>query len=300
MLKAGVDIGTNTILMVIGSTEAPDSGWTVLEDQNRIARLGEGLDASGFINAEAVTRASRILHDYHLLCAEYGVKKIDVVATSALRNARNGEEVKTTLEAAIGAPIEILSGRDEAFITYSAAAEKCVNPCTVIDIGGGSTEYIAGFSRIVYVAHSQEFGAVRFTERFDLGRIPSTQNMSMARDVVRRGLEAVKFDLRRSADEDVIGVAGTPTSLAILDLGLTSFDKEKIDGHVLTAEAVHRWADRLLRMSYEDRALLPGIDPNRIDILPAGALILDESLQMLEYAHCTVSVKGLRYGVMIR
>lgn len=300
MIKAGIDIGTNTILMIIGAAAVQEEEWTVLEDQHRIARLGEGLDATGLITEGAVARASVILEDYRKLCSDYGVTTIDAVATSALRNAMNGSEVKAVLEAVIQAPIEVLSGQDEAFITFSGVAAKCVNPCTVIDIGGGSTEYIAGFSRIVYAAHSQEFGAVRFTERFGLGQLPSASNVSLARNVVHRELVSVQNDLKRFANEDIIAVSGTPTSLAILDLGLTSFDKEKIEGHVLTAEAVSYWADRLLRMSQQDRAILPGIDPNRIDILPAGALILDESLKMLQYAHCSVSVKGLRHGVMMR
>ncbi len=300
MIKAGIDIGTNTILMVVGSVEAPDGEWIILEDQHRIARLGEGLDASGFINDDAIERASAILSHYRSLCSDLGVSVIDVVATSAIRNARNGAKVKELLEAVIGTPIDVLSGQDEAFITFSGVATECIKPSTVIDIGGGSTEYIAGFSRIVYAAQSLEFGAVRFTERYGLGSLPPSENIDKARNVVHRELVPVRNDLIRFSNADIIAVAGTPTSLAILDLGLTSYDKAKIEGHVLSAEAVTYWADRLLGMSQKERSILPGIDPKRVDILPAGALILDESLKVLEYQRCTVSVKGLRYGVMMR
>jgi len=299
MLKAGIDIGTNTILMVVGK-RGEDGRWTVIEDQHRIARLGEGLDASGLINEAAIERALAILADYRRRCSELGVSNIDVVATSAIRSATNGSAVRTKLERVLSAPIEVLSGQDEALLTFSGVAADFDNPCSLIDIGGGSTEYISGFSRIVFTSISMEFGAVRFTERFGLGSLPTSENVQKAQNVVQRALASVGRDLKRSAPNDIIAVAGTPTSLAILDLGLTSFDKDKIEGHVLSAEAVSYWAYRLLRMSQQERSLLPGIDANRVDILPAGALILDESLKALEYERCVVSVRGLRYGVMLR
>lgn len=300
MIRAGIDIGTNTILMVIGTAPTPDSEWTVLQDHHRIARLGEGLDASGLINEAAVARASAILSDYRRSCEVAGVDVISVVATSALRNARNGSEVQQRLEAIILTPIEVLSGYEEACMTFNGVAGVLGKACTVIDIGGGSTEYIAGFSRMVFSAHSREFGAVRLTERYKLGIGADLNVVFQAREFIHRELSSVRTDLKQFPNEDIIAVAGTPTSLAILDLGLTSFDKQQVDGHVLSADAVAYWTDRLLMMSQQERSLLPGIDPNRVDILPAGALILDQSLKELGYASCTVSVKGLRYGAMMR
>jgi len=286
--------------MVVGVLNAPDGEWTILEDVHRIARLGEGLDASGSINQGAVERASAILRDYKLICEALRVESIAAVGTSALRNANNGVEVRKLLETQIGVPIDVIGGLEEANITFAGVAGKFSKPCTVIDIGGGSSEYISGFSRIVYSAHSVEFGAVRFTERFGLGDLPTRQNVCMARDFVQRELASVKVTLRSYPNEDLIAVAGTPTSLAILDLGLTKFEKEKVDGHVLQLGAISYWTERLLEMSRQERSTLPGIDPNRVDILPAGALILEQSLRDLDYDRCLVSVKGLRFGVMMR
>lgn len=300
MISAGIDIGTNTVLMVIGSLSSPMADWTVLEDQHSFARLGEGLDASGYISEVAISRASLILRDYVRLCTERGVEKISAVATSAIRNASNGADVKSRLERVIGTAIEVLTGIDEAVLTFSGVAGNRSKPCIVMDIGGGSSEYIAGFSHKVYAAHSLEFGAVRLTERYGLGGLAQPEDVIRARNFVHHELLSVRNNLKRFPNEDIVAVAGTPTSLAILDLGLTSFDREKVEGHVLSGGAITYWTDRLLGLSQQERLELPGIDPKRADILPAGALILDQSLKDLEYERCTVSVKGLRYGVMMR
>lgn len=273
--------------------------WTILQDHHRIARLGEGLDATGLICREAVDRALVILEEYRRVCTELGVDVIHAVATSAVRTARNGSEVRHELEEAIHSPIEVISGQNEALLTFRGVSPDSDKPIIVIDIGGGSTEYIAGFSRMVSKAQSLEFGVVRFAERYGLGGLSQPENVRLARELVQSELVHVRNSFQPFPAKDIIAVAGTPTSLATLDLGLTSYSEEEIEGHQLSWESIAFWTERLLGMSALERQQLPGINPNRADILPAGALILDESLKAFGFTHCTVSTRGLRHGVMM-
>lgn len=293
MRYAALDIGTNTLLMLIG--EFSENGkLTVLRDEHAIARLGAGVDKHRNINTEAIERATAILERYCELCAQYGVSHIDAVATSAVRDAANSEQVLAALSAALQAPIRCITGEEEAQFSFLGAARP-TQRCTVIDIGGGSTEYITGQEGSIQHRTSLNIGAVRLTERCFSSLPPSAQEIAHARAVVREQLATLP-SIERGM---LIGVGGTCTSLAAIDLELQTFDTAAVHHHLLTLDAVTAITEFLLTSTVETLRQHPAIHPKRADVLPMGALILEESMRALRLADCHVSTQGLRYGVLL-
>lgn len=295
MICAGVDIGTNTILMVIGE-QCADGSWRIIEDLHEIGRLGEGVDATGRISNEAIERAIVILSAYRERCIHHGVERLRAVATSAMRDAANSDDVRRILCNVIATEIEVIDGGEEARLTFRGTV-RGPQSSIAIDIGGGSTELVCGASGSVSDAVSLEIGAVRFTERYFSTRPPSEHTLADARSAIAATVApfANRF---LSLNNDVVAAAGTPTALATLDLGLDAFDASKIHGHVLTASVVHQLMLMLVSLDTASLRRLPAIHPKRIDILPAGALILDGLMNSLLIDSLIVSTGGVRYGVL--
>lgn len=295
MICAGIDIGTNTILMVIGEHH-PNGTWTIIDDVHSIARLGEGVDATGVISDDAIARASTILATYRERCNACDVERIRAVATSAMRDAHNGSAVRAVLSAIIGSEIEVIEGGEEARLTF-AGTVRGDQPSMAIDIGGGSTEFVFGEGTSISDSVSMNIGAVRLTERYFSTRPPSAQTLVDARAFIQTTLDP--FTSRFNANgRTVFAAAGTPTALATLDLQLDAFDAQRIDGHILSASTVHRLAEELTAMDVASLRSFPAIHPNRIDILPAGALLLDGIMKAFGIDDVIVSTRGVRYGVL--
>lgn len=288
-----VDIGTNTVLLLLAE-QAADGTLTVLRDEHGIARLGEGVDEHRNISPAAIGRARDILMTYRHISAEYVVTAIDAVATSAVRDAGNRDTVLRELGDALGSPVRVISGEEEARLSFlgSSAREQL---CTVIDIGGGSTEYITGQSNDIRERTSLNIGAVRLTERWFSGLPPTREDVEKARQDIRQHVQ----ELPHIDRGELIGVGGTFTTLAAMDLQLGTFDASIVHGHQLTLDAVARMTEYLVSSSLETLLSNPAIHPKRADILPMGALILEESLKFLGSDKCTASTRGLRYGVLL-
>lgn len=294
-IGAGIDIGTNTMLMVIGRVAGNE--LTIARDEHSIARLGEGVDATGVISDAAIARGCDVLKRYATIIAEMGVFRVRAVATSAMRDASNAAGVRRRLEQALGWPIEVIGGEEEAGLTFIGTVGIDDRPATVIDIGGGSTEFVKGSGGIVTASRSIDIGAVRCTERY-LGTLPAHPDTILrAREEIHTMISDVATLIGDAGR--LVGVAGTPTSLAAVEQGLTSFDASRIDGYVLSATRVHDRTEELLGLTIDEVRALPGVHPQRADILPAGALLLDEAMAVLGADSVTVSVRGLRYGVLL-
>jgi exopolyphosphatase / guanosine-5'-triphosphate,3'-diphosphate pyrophosphatase len=292
MTVAAIDIGTNTLLMTIGRREQNHS-ITILHDAHNIARLGEGVDENKMIQPQALARAVAILEEYRALCKEYHVDHIVAVTTSAVRDAANRSAVLEAMSSAVGAPILMISGEDEARYSFLGGAETdaCV---TVMDIGGGSTEFITGEHGDILFRKSLDMGAVRLTERFFTSLPPQPHEIEYAREFIQSLLRVVPSEKLST----LIGVGGTFTSLAAIHLHISEFTPSAIHWQTIPAFAIHRRTDELLSMTTEQLRSHPCIHPKRADILPAGALILSETLKRFSYTECTVSTKGLRYGLL--
>jgi exopolyphosphatase/guanosine-5'-triphosphate,3'-diphosphate pyrophosphatase len=290
---AAVDIGTNTVLLLLAE-QADNGELTILRDEHGIARLGEGVDEHRNISPAAIERAQTILQNYRRINTDYYVATIDAVATSAVRDAGNRDEILRALGDALGSPVRVISGEEEARLSFLGSAARDTL-CTVIDIGGGSTEYITGQSNDIHERTSLDIGAVRLTERWFSGLPPMREEVEKAREDIRRHLQ----QLRQTDRGELIGVGGTFTTLAAMDLELDTFDANIVHGHQLTLEAVSRMTEYLVTSPLKILLDNPAIHPKRADILPMGALILEESLKFLDTGRCTASTRGLRYGVLL-
>lgn len=273
----------------------------ILHDIHSIARLGEGVDKTGRIHESAFERASLILQQYRSTCEKEGVQHIYAVATSAIRDAENGQDICRRLGKILGSTVRTISGDQEALLSFTGTTET-LNTTTVIDIGGGSTEYVTGANNIIEHRMSLQLGAVRLHERYLQSLPPLNEAVEAARKEIRRQLcllpQAKSMQDGSFDTGDIVGVGGTFTTLAAIDLKLMDFDSAKVHHHSMTAQTVSEITTYLLSNSLANLLQNPAIHPKRADILPAGAIILDETLKFFNSNSCKASTKGLRYGVL--
>lgn len=292
-LIAGIDIGTNTILMAIGYKNN-DGSLTILHDEVQFARLGKNVDISGFIEEERILIAEEILRSYAGICDSFSVEHIYVVATSAMRDAVNGKEVQLRLEKAIGASLRIIQGEEEARLCFLGTVPQN-QKAMVIDIGGGSTEIIIGTHDSLDFIQSINIGAVRITERYFQELPPQQLQINQAIEMIQKEL----VHLPPVHEYAVYCVAGTPVTLACIALGLDAYDAKVIDGYDLSSLVITIILQQLLHSSREEIIQIQGVEKQRADILPAGTLILDTLLRHCGKQNCFVSTGGVRYGLIM-
>ena len=252
MIVGAVDLGTNTTRLLVGRVE--DGRVEELHRETRITRLGEGVDARGRLLPVPIARVRNALSDYRRTAESLGAERTLLVATSAVRDAENGEAFLGEIEWSYGFLTRLLSGEEEADLTQRGVGELAVGTL-LVDIGGGSTELVLdGFSA------SLPLGSVRFAERHA--------------DNAPASLAAARALLPDLAPQDAVGVAATITSLAALDLGLEQYDRDRVHGHLLTRDGARTQLDRLAALPLEERRRVPTLDPERAPVIVAGAAIL--------------------------
>lgn len=290
MVKVAIDIGTNTLLMLI---ETDQHQYT---NVHRIARLGEKLHSTGYISELALMRACSILDEYFELLQHYGTYTLRVVGTAALRIAANSTEVIHTLTQHIHAPIEIISGDEEAQYTFLGTVEND-EPSVVIDIGGGSTEIVYGSKNdgIVW-RNSFPIGAVTCTERFH----QAPNKSSLIQELVFNELHSIPDEIRKDIETTsyIYANAGTPTTVAAVAQNLEIYDESKVHNYEIQYEQLSHFEQLFHLISIEDLKVMNGVHPDRADILPAGTSILKAIFEFFRVNSCLVSTKGLRYGVI--
>lgn len=299
---AAIDVGTNTALLVVADVDA-GGHLEILHEAERFVRLGEGVDASGVITEAARQRLGEALHAYRSVAEQFRVDEILVGATSASRDATNRAALAAFVRRETGLRYEILSGEEEARWSFRGAVSafpRLHGRCAVIDIGGGSTEFVVGeaggdpaFRR------SLDVGSVRLAERFFATQPPAPEAVARAEAFIRQTLDAAALPLGPAIP--FIGAAGTVTSLALV-AGRTASWAELGEAAVsLSAQAVRRWRERLLTLSFEEvLALNRAVMPGRADVFPAGVLILDKVMERFDLATCRVSPRSLRHGLLLR
>lgn len=299
MTLAAIDIGTNTVLLLIARIDA--SGTIVpLASEQRIPRLGKGVDASKNLAPDAMQRVIDVLLEYKALCSKHSVERIIVCGTSAVRDAHNREEFAFLIRSRTGLELEILSGEDEAYWTYRGAISGIpgIRRATVVDIGGGSTEITVATQRHILHSTSLDVGSVRITERFFKHDPLTPVELEAAISAVDEALaHAAKFDF---AGSTLVGVAGTVTSLAILAQGLREFSLDAVTNYRLTYDAVDALFRRLGSMSVHDIRQLSSVMEGRSDVIVAGTLILREIMRQFSFTEMIVSERGVRYGLVLK
>lgn len=290
MVKAAIDIGTNTLLMLV------ETNTNEFVNVHRIARLGEKLLSTGSISKSALERACKILSEYYLLLTEYREYSLRVVGTAALRIAINSQQVTEEFSKHIHSPIEIISGEEEAKYTFLGTIEN-EEPSVVIDIGGGSTEIVYGSKKNgIEWRNSFPIGAVTCTEQFhDLQDIST-----LITNKVFKELQSIPVDIRNKivSAEYIYANAGTPTTIAAVAQNLKTFDETKVHRYIIRNEILAELEQVFHIKTVEELKNMNGVHPDRADILPAGTTILKAIFEYFALNSCLVSTKGLRYGVI--
>ena len=290
MKVAAVDCGTNTTRLLI-SEDGRD-----IERRAAITRLGRGVDATGRLTSEGIERTVAVLREYGDLIRHHGVTATRVAATSAARDASNRDEFFDAAEAALGTRPELVTGAEEARLSFDGATFELGpddGPFLVVDIGGGSTEFALPDDAV-----SLDVGSVRITEQWLRSDPPTAEELSMAVSVVRTHLDDVTRLLPASREvRTIVGVAGTVTSVAAVELGLAEYDRTRIHRFRLTRAAAEDVFRTLATEPLEDRVHNPGLDPARADVIVGGCLILSCVLRHFDADAMLVSETDILDGL---
>ncbi len=290
---ATIDIGTNSVLLLIGEP-LPDGSVAVAEDRAEGTRLGEGLAQHGAISPEASARTLEVLKQYHDLCIKHGAKGIAVVGTAALRNASNASEFIDALKRELGLAVEVISQDREALLTYEACAHDFGKEILVVDIGGGSTEFISADD-----IASLPIGCVSLLEEFLKKDPPTEAEMISLRTSVRKALVS-SLEPRafaRPHDRELVAVAGTPTTLKAILLSLQPYDPKRVHGSSLSISDLRNIIDMLLKKTIAQRKEIKGLIPQRADVIVSGAALLLEAMSYLGFEKVTISDRGVKWGL---
>jgi exopolyphosphatase/guanosine-5'-triphosphate,3'-diphosphate pyrophosphatase len=295
---AAIDCGTNsTRLLVVDGTGEP------LRRLMRITRLGQGVDATHALDADALGRTLAVLAEFRREMDALGVARTRLVATSAVRDAANGQEFLDAATAAVGAPAEMLSGEEEGRLAYAGATAD-LDPsvdAVVVDIGGGSTELIVGGPGEVH-AVSLELGCVRLTERYLAHDPPSGEELARATAAIGAELDRARAALPALDDgalgRRLVGLAGTVSTLSALEQGMAEYDRERIHHSVLTLPRVEHWCAVLAAEPASARASRAGMAPGRQDVIVGGALVLREVMARFDFTECLVSESDILDGLV--
>ena len=296
---AVIDVGSNSTRLLVA--DVAGGGISVVERQSRVTRLGRGVDLSGQLSDEAIEAACAAVADYVSICRDAEAEKVTAIATSAVRDASNGGAFVAELRERFALSARVLDGEQEARLTYhgATAEQPPTVPTLVIDIGGGSTELIVGTGEEIAFHASLQAGVVRHTERHISADPPTVVELEALADDVRGSIEAAldgHGEIRASAG---IAVAGTPTSLAAVELELDPYDPNRVHGHVLALATVQHLLSKLASAPLDERAAISGLHPDRAPTIIAGGVILIEAMRAFDLERIQVSEHDILYGMAL-
>lgn len=301
MRVAAIDCGTNSIRLLIADVE--NGTLTDVVRQMVIVRLGEGVDKTGEFSAAALERTFTAVDGYAKLIAEHKPQRVRFVATSASRDVSNREVFVSGINARLGIEPSVISGDEEARLSFLGATADLVNesnapeaPYLVIDIGGGSTEFVLG-TTLPEQALSTNVGCVRMTERHLVGDPATPEQIAAATKDIDAAIEQAAKVVDLSKAKSLIGLAGSVTTVAAIALDLSEYRSEVIHGSRISAERVHQVATQLLAMPRAARAALGPMHPGRVDVIGGGALVLDRIMQKTGIAEVVVSERDILDGI---
>jgi exopolyphosphatase/guanosine-5'-triphosphate,3'-diphosphate pyrophosphatase len=297
---ATIDIGTNSVLLLIA--ERRDGVLVPLLERATITRLGQNVDATRRLLPEAIERTLSCLASYAEELRSFHVERLEAVGTSAMRDAAGGSEFIERAARLLGERPRVISGDEEAKLTFHGALSglHVEGPVSVFDVGGGSTEIITGnagtkpsFSR----AKSLDVGSVRLFERHVRNDPPRADELGRARDDIQAALATVEPP---GAGITLVGVAGTVTTLAAIELGLAAYDPARVHGSRLSRASAAALADQLAKQTLAERQARAGLEPKRADVIVVGAAIVREVLDWSGCSELIVSDRGVRWGLAER
>ncbi len=298
---AFIDIGTNTILCLIAEIKN-DGSFDVFDDLAEITRLGQGVHQTGRISPEGEERSLKVLQRYLERCKRLNVEKIIAVGTSALRDARNSAEVRARFEVQLGLDVRVISGDEEAEYAFLAVEQGLPlnrRELLVVDVGGGSTEFVRGNAAGVVEAISIGVGSVRLTEQFlrsDPVQIEECEKMVIAieKELTRLPNQWLKDDSILT----LVGIAGTFTTLSAVEKKLVCYTHGEVHGSRLTLSEVRRQVALFQGKTIMERKAIPGLEPKRADVILAGACLIERIMTLFHSERVIVSDHGVRYGLL--
>jgi exopolyphosphatase/guanosine-5'-triphosphate,3'-diphosphate pyrophosphatase len=298
---AVVDLGTNSTRLLVANVD--DGNVEELERRTRVTRLGEGVDSTGRLHPAAIERVFETLGEYRRLIDEHDCETVVGVATSAVRDSQNGEQFRRDLAERFGIDARTISGEEEArlaFVGATSARPPGGEPLLMLDIGGGSTEFVVGVSGSDPTFHaSTRAGSVRQTERHLRDDPPSEQQLAAVAGEVAAIIEAeVPRKIRREAATG-IAVAGTATTLAAIDQELDPYDPARVHGYRLDRYAVEEILSHLAKISLAERREITGLHPDRAPTIVAGAIILREAMRAFDFDWMETSEADILHGAAL-
>lgn len=299
MRVAAIDCGTNSIRLLIADVDGP-----ILDEVDRrmiIVRLGEGVDRTGAFSDAALERTFAACADYARVIRDLGAERVRFVATSASRDVSNRAAFVDGVRERLGVEPEVISGTEEATLSFRGAvlglpADVIESPRLVVDIGGGSTEFVLGDSE-PSAAISVDIGCVRMTERHLRDDPPTAEQIAATEADIAAALDRAGTVIDWSAARSLVGVAGTVTTIVALARGLPAYDPAAIHGRSVLAAEVERWTADLLAMPREQRASLPVMHPGRVDVIAGGAMVLRAILRRTGQDRVVASETDILDGV---
>jgi exopolyphosphatase / guanosine-5'-triphosphate,3'-diphosphate pyrophosphatase len=297
-LYAAIDVGTNTVLLLVA--ERTVSGFQAVAERGAITRLGKGVDATRRLAPEAMQRTLDAVGRFAAEARALGAVGLVVSATSAARDAENGGEFLAAARERTGVEVEILSGEEEARLSYLAVSNDFADEAgrqelVAIDVGGGSTEFIFGTGSAVRFHTSLDVGSVRLTERCVRSDPPSSEDFARLHAELAAALPSVP---RPGANALVVGVAGTVTTLYAVANAVVPYDAARVQGGWLSRDTLAQTRARLASEPLAARKRIPGLQAERADVIIAGAVLLECALDHLGAAGIRVSDRGLRWGLL--
>ena len=295
---AVIDVGTNSVKLHVAERQA-DGSWKRLADRAVMSRLGEGLSPGGSIGTEPLGRTAAAIAGMADEARRTGATELVAVGTAGLRSARNGKDVVAEIEKRTGVAVEVISGEEEARLAYHAtavAAGVSDGRVTVFDTGGGSSQFTFGAGGKVEERFSVDVGAVRMTERYGLDGAVPLEGLSAALEGI--GAELTALDGREKPDA-LIGMGGAMTNLAAVHLALATYDPDAVQGHVLDRAEIERQIELYRSQTADERRSIVGLQPNRAEVILAGACIVRTVMDKLGADSLRVSDRGLRHGVLL-
>jgi exopolyphosphatase/guanosine-5'-triphosphate,3'-diphosphate pyrophosphatase len=294
---SAIDCGTNSTRLLVA-----DAGGRTVERLARITRLGEGVDRTGRLSAEAIERTASVLREFREVIDRRGVERVRMTATSAARDAANRDEFFDAAEKAIGVRPELLTGKEEGALSFAGATAELdpttQGPFLVVDIGGGSTEFITGATEPTGVV-SVDIGSVRLTEQWLHADPPRPEELSQVISIIHDHLDDVQRELPDIAEaRTLVGLAGTVTTMAAVEIGLPTYDRDRIHHFVLTRAAAEDVFRTLATEPRADRIHNPGLEAGRVDVIVAGAAILVTIMRHLDLDACLVSESDILDGLV--
>jgi exopolyphosphatase/guanosine-5'-triphosphate,3'-diphosphate pyrophosphatase len=298
---AAIDVGTNTIRLLVAEPVGTDD-FRLLHQAQEVTRLGEGMMPARRLQENALRRSLTVLRRFAESAREFGAEQVVVVGTSAVREALNRDEFVREVARETGLALRVIDGDEEARLTLlgvrhglSLASSRVL----VMDIGGGSTEFVLGGAEVIEGLVSTGLGVVKLTEAHIASDPPTGEEVRALEQVIASRLEQLRRELPGVEGTRLVATAGTPTTLAAIDLGLTTYDRQKVHGHRLSRDRIKALYTDLARRPLADRRRIPGLEPARADVILAGAAILVAAMEQLDYPEMQVSDDGLREGVLL-